>query len=119
MAAKVPDGYTDAAGTAASGSTYALKSPFQNIWRTNTSGTITNAGSGLNGAKAMLFGFSDIDTGDVWTSGIQNILGVFCQVDGAGQAVTAYVSNRATGAITFFSSAANSAGQVLVLVGHS
>ena len=67
--------------------------------------------------RSLIFYFADIDDGDTWASGIQNIAAVFWQggVEGTS-AVNATLSN-ADGTITFFTnSVSNLTGFVLLLI---
>lgn len=77
-------------------------------------GTVSNA---RNRFRQLIFYFSDIDDGDTWASGIQNIQAVFWSGDTeATDAVNAVLTN-ADGTITFeTTSTSNLSGFVLLMI---
>lgn len=77
-------------------------------------GTVSNT---RNRYRQMIFYFDNIDDGDTWASGIQNIKAVFWSGDAeAGDAVNAVLTN-ADGTITFETTATSDLnGWVLLMI---
>ena len=74
--------------------------------------------SNRNNLELLIFHFTDIDTGDTWTSGMDNIVAVAWQPeDPNDDSVRPALTTQLTGVVEFVSDNADSAGWLWLLVG--